>query len=330
MFFSSFVLAGSSISSMSSTRSETESENASLSGSDTDSLSQNDPNRISIQFFADAHEILPLYDLFQPVVNWIDPDMHLFKITERESHCVRDRDDADTDPEVIPSLAVIVFLHEEGMLGCERIQAARHHFEKCPWKFHHSEHLKNGTLNPYPYNSQEFYYTSDDLPLWAVRQVHYGKEHIRIVIYASAENWDDTLDFYKLILGTEADLQRSDFCMFVVHTQIHYDVQFALKRLPNGNKPKLLDSVTLQFKVSDVGHIVPLFPNICQPISDNKWQTTDHDGNSVLLEVVGSPTTSSFDKVAPAISLTFEKSPPPVPPKPLKNKEQHQQPSFFV
>ncbi|XP_071085800.1 protein FAM124A-like [Haliotis cracherodii] len=283
---------GSSVSSMSSSRSDAESESVSLSGSDSDSLLQNDPTKLTVQFYADTHEVIPLLDLYQPVLSWIDSDLQLFKIRERSSNTDRE----ETLSEHVSSLAIIVFLHEEGMLGCERIQSARRHFEKPPWKFHHSEQLVKGKINPYPYNSQEFYYTSSDLPLWAVRQVHYGKEHIRLVVYASDENWDDMLDFYKLILGADPELSRSDFCLFTIHAQIHYNVQFALKRLPATTSPKILQSVTLQFKVAEVGHIVPLFPNICRPLCDNRWETTDHDGNSIVLEVTGSSPNTSLDK----------------------------------
>ncbi|XP_067670538.1 protein FAM124A-like [Haliotis asinina] len=283
---------GSSVSSMSSSRSDAESESVSLSGSDSDSLLQNDPTKLTVLFYADTHEVIPLLDLYQPVLSWIDSDLQLFKIRERSSNTVRE----DTLSEHVSSLAIVVFLHEEGMLGCERIQSARRHFEKPPWKFHHSEQLVKGKINPYPYNSQEFYYTSSDLPLWAVRQVHYGKEHIRLVVYASDENWDDMLDFYKLILGADPELTRTDFCLFTIHAQIHYNVQFALKRLPSTTSPKILQSVTLQFKVAEVGHIVPLFPNICRPLCDNRWETTDHDGNSIVLEVTGSSPNTSLDK----------------------------------
>ncbi|XP_069103942.1 protein FAM124A-like isoform X1 [Argopecten irradians] len=279
---------GSSISSIGSLRSETESENISLSGnSDIDSIMLSDPYRMTVHFLADAHEIYPMMDMYQPVIDWVDPDLHIFKISERTDFSDGDNQSFSMQTSYLPSVSLMVFLHEEGMLGCERIQNAKRHFEKSPWKFHHSEEVSRGRVNPYPYNSQDFYYTSEDLPLWAVRQVHYGKEHIRVVVFASEENWNDMVQFYKIIIGTEPDLNRNDFCLFTIHTHLNYDVQFALKKIQSDIKPRALDCVKLQFRVTDVGQIVPLFPNVCKPLSDTRWQTTDHDGNVIVLEVTG-------------------------------------------
>lgn len=262
-----------------------------MSGSDSDSL-LGDPQRIILNLIADPNELYSLLDMYQPIINWVDSDLHMFKLTERTYTDVRRYQRDNTCPRAsveIPSIGVMVFLHEEGMLGCERIQTAKNYFESPPWKFHHSEHVSRGVIQPYPYNSQDYYFTSDDLPLWAVRQVHCGKEHIRLVTFTSYENWDDMVTFYKLIIGADPDIVKNDFCLFTLHTQPCYDVQFALKKLPKDIHPKKLDSIRMQFRITDVGHIVPLFPNICQPLSDTKWQTTDHDGNTVVLDVVGSP-----------------------------------------
>lgn len=282
---------------MSSTRSETESENTSLSGSDTDSLMLCDPNRLMVQITADTHEVCPMLDLYQSVIDWIDPDLHLFKISERTNmNEVSNQTKMLAETSYLPSVSIMVFLHEAGMLGCERIQSAKRHFQKTPWKFHHSEQVSRGTINPYPFNSQDYYYTSEDLPLWAVRQVHCGKEYIRTVVFTSEENWDDMVQFYKIILGGDPELLRNDFCLFTVHSHLHYDIQFALKKLKGNTKPRALEGVKLQFHVTEVGHIVPLFPNVCRPLSDTRWETTDHDGNTIILEVTGS---SPVQKLAP-------------------------------
>jgi hypothetical protein len=184
-------------------------------------------------------------------------------------------------------MAVMAFLQEEAMLGCERIQMAKRHFNKAPWKFHHSERVARSTsrINPYPYNSQDYYYTSGDLPLWAVRQVHYGKEHIRVVLFTSEVHWGDMVQFYRLIFGLDPELLRDDFCLFTIHTHIHYDVQFALKKLKGDTKPRPLDSVKLQLRVADLGHLISYFPHVCTPLSDTKWETRDHDGNTIVFDV---------------------------------------------
>ena len=232
-------------------------------------------------------QILPLIDLYQPVIEWIDRDLHIFKVSERTSQdnlnqSVFQRKNVSR----MPSIAVMLFLEEEGVLGYERIQGAKRRFEKSPWKFHHSEQVGQGKINLYPYNSADYFYTSEDLPLWAVRQVHYGKEHVRIVLFVSDGNWSDMVQFYKLVIGCEPDTQKEDFCLFTVHSHINYDVQFALKKLKGETSPRVLDCVKLQFRVSQVGNMVPLFPNICKPVSDRMWETTDHDGNSIIIDVM--------------------------------------------
>ena len=174
-------LTGSSISSLSSAKSETGSENTSISdNSDTDSLMVFDQPRMMLQFLTDTSEISSMEDLYQPILNWIDPDLHLLKVTD-SSECTNNRAIMPNTSTQLPSMAIMVFLQEEGMLGFQRIQSVKRNFEKAPWKFHHSEEVHRGAINPYPYNSQDFYYTSENLPLWAIRQVHYGKEHVRTV-----------------------------------------------------------------------------------------------------------------------------------------------------
>lgn len=189
----------------------------------------------------------------------------------------------------MPSIALMLFLSEEAPLGHERIQSAKRRFEKPPWKFHHSEQVGQGKINPYPYNNTDYFYTSEELPLWAIRMVHCGKELLRIVLFTSEESWEDMLQFYRLIIGFEPDISRDDFCLFTVHSRGHYDVQFALKKLKSDTCPRNLDSVKIQFRVHDVGSLVPLFPNVCKPISDNLWETRDHDGNIITIDVIGKP-----------------------------------------
>ena len=259
-------------------------------------------------------QILPLIDLYQPVVDWIDRDLHLFRVKEKTvqdnlNHSVFQPKTASR----MPSVAVMLFLEEEGALGYQRIQGAKRCFEKPPWKFHHSEQVGQGKINLYPYNSADYFCTSEDLPLWAVRQVHYGKEHIRIVLFVSDENWDDMVKFYKLIISCEPDTQKDDFCLFTVHSHINYDVQFALKKLKGETTPRVLDCVKLQFRVSQVGNMVPLFPNICKPVSDRLWETTDHDGNQIVIDVMETcrprPSASSSESSASSrASVTSSKS----------------------
>lgn len=235
-------------------------------------------------------QVLPLFGLYQPVIDWVDQDMRLFKVGERkdEMNC----NQSYCEPKRIsrmPSIAVMLFLSEEGPLGYERIQSAKRRFEKPPWKFHHSEQVGQGKINPYPYNSTDYFYTSEELPLWAIRLVHCGKEFIRIVLFTSEECWTDMIHFYTLILGFDPEVNKDDFCMFTIHSRDHYDVQFALKKLKGETTPRALNSVKLQFRVKEVGSLVPLFPNVCRPVSDGVWETHDHDGNIITIDVIEKP-----------------------------------------
>lgn len=233
---------------------------------------------------------MSLVDLYQPVVDWIDQDLRIFKVGEKTDDTnVNQSFNQPNRLSRMPSVAVMLFLSEEGPLGHERIQGAKRRFEKPPWKFHHSEQVCQGKINPYPYNSPDYFYTSEELPLWAIRMVHCGKELLRIVLFTSEESWGDMIQFYQLVIGFGPDISRDDFCLFTVHSRGHYDVQFALKKLKADTCPRNLDSVKLQFRVPDVGSLVPLFPNVCKPVSDSLWETRDHDGNTITIDVTGQP-----------------------------------------
>lgn len=275
---------GSSISSVSS-RSEAGCESISISDqSDTESLLPCEQQKMTLHFLTDTHEITATEEVYQPVINSIDPDLHVLKITDKSDSFANTMASLPDISARIPSMAIMVFLQEKGMVGFERIQTMKRYFEKSPWKYHHSEQVHRGAINPYPYNSQDFYYTSEDLPLWAVRQVHTGKEFFRTVLFVSESSWQQMIQFYKLILGCEPDIKRGDFCLFTVSAFASFDIQLALKKLQGDTKPRPLESVRVQFRVNDISNIVSLLPNVCRPLSDTRWETTDNDGNVVILE----------------------------------------------
>ncbi|XP_013390761.1 protein FAM124A [Lingula anatina] len=279
----------SSGSEVSSNTPRSESENVSVAGSDTtDSRDpSSDPYRLTVHFLANPGKGDTLLNLYNPIFDWVETDLRLFTVTERQQPLYSDQNhDACL---TIPSLAILAFLYEDELLGNKKITASRKHFETDPWILHHSESVGAGRINPYPHNSQDFFFTTDDFPLWGARQVHYGKEHIRFLRFVSQTNWEDTIDFYKLILDCEPNVEKSDFCAFTIYSHTNYDVQFALKRLPQDIHPHPTDSAILQFRVPDVGQIVPLFPNVCSPLSDTRWQTKDHDGNTIILQVTETP-----------------------------------------
>lgn len=321
------------------------------SGSDADSLLLRDPARMTCELLVDLHEAHPLLDLFEPLVGWIDPDLRLFHVSDREDVVSQTANDFASAPKTnfqrnsirnessrvclsqdsslglhrvegmrgsdlinerrtefpdaysgsrllhqhseLPALAVMLFFYEGEMAACGRVRRARRHFERPPWRFHHSDSTQRRNINIDPH-ALDFFFIADDLPLFAVRQVHYGKEHIRIVVHTNVDTWADMVQFYILVIGLEPELVNDGFCLFTVHSQINFDLQFALKRVDTPcSRPVPMQNARLEFKVSDIGRMVPLFPNVCQPISDSRWLTTDHDGNEVVLDVAGHCVNSS-------------------------------------
>ena len=185
----------------------------------------------------------------------------------------------------IPSLAIILFLREDAMVGSERLDMASTVFDKEPWEFHHSESISRGKINAYPYNNQNYYTAGPNDPLCSIRQIHCGKQHVRLVRFTSIETWQDQINLYSLFLGQVPEVSKSDFCMFTVSTHDEYDIQLALKKVPSEIKCRESQAAALGFTVIQVGDLVPLLPHICTPISDVRWITTDLDGNKIYLDV---------------------------------------------
>ncbi|PIK43321.1 hypothetical protein BSL78_19838 [Apostichopus japonicus] len=69
------------------------------------------------------------------------------------------------------------------------------------------------------------------------------------------------------------------------HSRNNVDIQLAIKKVPREYSVRPLNSAFLQFKVREAGELVPLLPRACSPISPQRWQTTDPDGNVILLLV---------------------------------------------
>ena len=327
--------------------SETGSSLSSASGPDMDVAALRDPARLTFELLVDPHEVYPLLELYEQLLGWVDPDLRLFRAAEcrvlsmelakslsppqrpkgilvNKNHNIPEvfragrpdvhedvylgetggdgADSAGSSP-----VSVILFLFEEDACSGGRVDRARKCLSRAPWKFHHCEKASRRNLNLTPH-SLDYFFLAEDLPLWSVRQVHYGKEHVRVVVRTSEGAWPHMVRFYQLVLGLEPDLLRDDFCLFTVHSQIHFDIQFALKKdEASGSltreRPSPPQSARLRFKVADLGRLVPLFPNVCRPLTDSCWLTTDHDGNQVLLDltaayVTGSATSSASERTS--------------------------------
>ncbi|XP_058404096.1 protein FAM124A [Diceros bicornis minor] len=256
---------GSDYSHMSSTSSELSLEEA------------QDPFLVSIHIIADPGESQPLQEAIDKVLAWIHPDLQLFRVSERRASRRRRK-----PPKVAqPALAVVLFLQEE--YGEEQILQLHRTLQRPPWRHHHTERVP-GRFLPYLPCSQDFFTLAPGTPLWAIRPVHYGREIVRFTIYCRHDNYADILKFYELILRRSPSQRKTDFCIFPIFSNLDVDIQFSLKRLPCDQTPVPTDSSVLEFRVKDIGQLVPLLPNPCSPISEGRWQTEDHDGNKILLQ----------------------------------------------
>lgn len=239
-----------------------------------------DPFLVSVHIITDPGESKTLQQAIDKLLAWIHPDLQLFRVSERR--VPRKRRKPLKAGVSQPALAVILFLQEE--YGEEPILQLHETFQRPPWHYHHTE-LMHGKFLPYMPCSQDFYTLAPETPLWAIRPVHYGKEMIRFTIYCRNENFVDILKLYELILKRPMCQKKADFCVFPVYSNMEIDIQFSLKKLPKGQVPVRTESAVLEFRVRDVGQLVPLLPNPCSPISEGRWQTEDHDGNRILLQV---------------------------------------------
>ncbi|KAM6099383.1 protein FAM124A isoform 2-T2 [Theristicus caerulescens] len=238
-----------------------------------------DPFLVSVHIITDPGESKTLQQAIDKLLAWIHPDLQLFRVSERRVPKKRRKPGKAGVSQ--PALAIILFLQEE--YGEEPILQLHETFQRPPWHYHHTERV-HGKFLPYMPCSQDFYTLAPETPLWAIRPVHYGKEIIRFTIYCRSENFVDILKLYELILKRPVCQKKADFCVFPVYSNMEIDIQFSLKKLPKGQVPMLTESAVLEFRVKDVGQLVPLLPNPCSPISEGRWQTEDHDGNRILLQ----------------------------------------------
>ncbi|XP_066182361.1 protein FAM124B [Sylvia atricapilla] len=229
----------------------------------------------------------PLQQTLDRLLEWLCLDIRLFLVSERippRKYCERYRKRSCS----FPGISVVVFLHED--LGEERIFQVHEQFQRPPWRYQRAQ-FAHGQSPPYAPCHQDFYGLDEQLPVWGIRRVHCGPEILRVTLYCSFDNYEDAVRLYEMILQREATVQKSTLCVFVLHSTPHVAVQLCLKQLPIGVAAEPRDSSALQFKVQEIGQLVPLLPNPCVPISSTRWQTQDYEGNTILLKVQSSSRT---------------------------------------
>ncbi|XP_032633803.1 protein FAM124B isoform X1 [Chelonoidis abingdonii] len=238
---------------------------------------------MTVHLLATSGHSLLLQQTLDQLLGWICLDVRLFLVSERVTP-LKYYEKYHRKSSGFPGMSILLFLHED--FGEERIFQVHDFFQHPPWQDHHMQNA-NGKLCPYAPAGQEFYGLDEHMPVWGVRQVHYGTEILRVTLYCSFDNYDDAVRLYEMILQKEATMQKSNFCVFVLYATQTVAVQLCLKQLPPGVSVELKESSVLQFKVHEIGQLVPLLPNPCIPISSTRWQTQDYEGNKILLQVQG-------------------------------------------
>ncbi|KAK6297061.1 hypothetical protein J4Q44_G00332030 [Coregonus suidteri] len=262
-----------------------------------------EPLMMSMHLLANPGDSLLLQHTLDRLLRWVCPSLRLFHVSERACPL---RDYARSRLYLVagyPSLAVTVFLHEA--YGEERILRVLDFLQRPPWQYHHTEscsgrtggiHITspaNALLRPYLLPSRDFYSLGKGMPVWGVRPVHCGGEMLRVTLYSGYNIFDDAVRLYETL---------------------------ALKQLSPGVRVEACNSAVLQFRVEEMGQLVPLLPNPCMPISATRWQTEDLDGNKILFQVKDPeqpqrPLTGAFPLTCPSVSprglLTSVVSTPP-------------------
>lgn len=237
-----------------------------------------------MHLLANPGDSLLLQHTLDCLLEWVCPGLRLFHVSERACP-VRDATHAHLCPPAgYPALAVTLFLHES--CGEERILRVLDFLQRPPWQYHHTESAgSDAGLRPYLLPERDFYSLGAGMPVWAVRPVHCGREVVRLTLHSGHENFEDAVRLYETVLRLRAEQQKDGFCWFTLMATRTFSLQLALKQLAPGARVETCHSAVLQFKVGEIGQLVPLMPNPCSPISATRWQTEDLDGNKILFQV---------------------------------------------
>ncbi|XP_059963364.1 protein FAM124B [Mesoplodon densirostris] len=244
-----------------------------------------EPLAMTVHLLANSGHGSLLQQTLDQLLNCICPEVRVFLVSERVSP-VKYYDKCHSKRSRFPGMSVLLFLHES--LGEERLFRVLDSLQHWPWQCYPTQNAQ-GRPCPYILANQEFYSLDNQMPVWGVRQVHCGTEILRVTLYCSFDNYEDAIRLYEMILQREATLQKSSFCFFTLYYTESFALQLSLKQLPPGVSVDPKEASVLQFKVQEIGQLVPLLPHPCVPISHTRWQTQDYDGNKILLQVQLNP-----------------------------------------
>ncbi|XP_058389458.1 protein FAM124B [Diceros bicornis minor] len=244
-----------------------------------------EPLAMTVHLLANSGHGSLLQRTLDQLLDCICPEVRLFLVSERVSP-VKYYDKCHSKRSRFPGVSVLLFLQES--LGEERLFRVLDSLQHWPWQCYPTRNAQ-GRPCPHILANQEFYSLDNQMPVWGVRQVHCGTEILRVTLYCRFDNYEDAIRLYEMILQREATLQKSNFCFFELYATESFALQLSLKQLPLGMSVDPKESSVLQFKVQEIGQLVPLLPHPCVPISHTRWQTQDYDGNKILLQVQLNP-----------------------------------------
>lgn len=238
-----------------------------------------DPFLVSVHIITDPGMAKTLQSAADRLLSLLHPQLTLFRVSERaERPNSRPQSLTDLHLPLRPCLSVILFLQEH--YGEEKSHEQQ---LRCPpWHYHHTEQVKGLTFSPV---MQDFFILAPGTPLWAIRQVHYGKEIVRFTIHCRYGTYSDQLRLYRLLLCRPLAQMKRLYSFCVIYSNHHMEIQLYFKRLPQGQDPTHTECTLLEIRVRNMGELIPLLPHSCRPISNIRWQTKDYDGNKILLQV---------------------------------------------
>ncbi|KAH0513551.1 Protein FAM124B [Microtus ochrogaster] len=240
---------------------------------------------LTVHLLADTGNGSLLQQALDQLLDCICPEVRLFLVSER-ARPVNYHERYHPRRARFPGMSVSLFLQES--LGQERLFRVLDFLQHSPWQGFPTQHAQGRPCTYLPAN-QEFYSLHNQMPVWGIRPVHCGTDNLRVTLYCSFDNYEDAIRLYEMILQRDATVQKSNFCVFVLYATNGFSLQLSLKQLPLGMPVDPKESSVLQFKVQEIGQLVPLLPNPCVPISSTRWQTQDYDGNKILLQVQPKP-----------------------------------------